>query len=179
MLWSRGEIILVIHRLRIDNVVIEDPKLIKEHILDFYKTLYAEFISHGKDTGNMEDFIGTYIPELVSSEENMMLIKCPDFLEIKNVVFNLNGNSAPGPNGFGGVFYHSCWEIIGTDVCNVVQQSFKQNWVLPVMNSNVVSLITKIQGVEYIKDYRPIVVANFKFKIIFKILADRLALVAT
>jgi len=35
-----------IHRLRIDNVVIEDPTLIEEHILDFYKTLYAESISH-------------------------------------------------------------------------------------------------------------------------------------
>jgi len=50
-----------------------------------------------------------------------MLIKCPDFLEIKNVVFNLNGNSAPGSDGFGGVLYHSCWKIIGTNVCNVVQ----------------------------------------------------------
>ena len=38
--------------------------------------------------------------------------------------------------------------------------------------------ICKIQGAESIKDYRPIVVANFKFKIISKILADRLALVA-
>jgi len=47
------------------------------------------------------------------------------------------------------------------------------------MNSNVVSLIPKIQGVNSIKDYRPIIVANFKFKIISKILADRLALVAT
>jgi len=93
-----------IHRLRIDNVVIEDPKIIEEHILDFYKTLYAQPISHDQDTGNMEDFIGTYVTNLVSSEENMMLMKCPDFLEIKNVVFNLNGNSAPGPDGFGGVF---------------------------------------------------------------------------
>jgi len=42
----------------------------------------------------MEDFIGTFFPELVSSEENMMLIKCPNYLEIKNVAFNLNGNSA-------------------------------------------------------------------------------------
>jgi len=33
-----------------------------------------------------------------------MLIKCPDFLEIKNVVFNLNGNSALSPHDFGGVF---------------------------------------------------------------------------
>jgi len=58
---------------------------------------------------------------MVSFEGNMMLIKCPYFYEIKNVVFNLNVNSAPSPDGFGGVFYHSCWEIIGTDVCNVVQ----------------------------------------------------------
>jgi len=75
----------------------------------------------------MEDFISTYIYEMVSSEENMMLIKSPDILEIKNVVSNLNGNNAPGSDGFGGVFYHSCWEIIGTDVCNVIQQFFKQN----------------------------------------------------
>ena len=119
-----------IHRLRIDNEVTEDPKIIEDHILDFYKNLYAESISNVLDTDNMEDFIGTYIPELVYSKENMMLIKCPDFSEIKNVVFNLNGNNAPGLDGFGGVFYHSLWEIIGTDVCNAVQQFFKQNWVL-------------------------------------------------
>ena len=159
-------------------MVIKDPKIIEEHILDFYKTLYAESISHDQDTSNMKDFIGTYVPNLVSSKENMMMMKCPDFLEIKNVIFNLNGNSALVPDGFGGVFYHSCWDIIGTNVCNVVQQFFKQNWVLPGMNNNVVSLIPKFQGAEYIKDYRPIAIANFKFKIISKILADRLALVA-
>jgi len=59
-----------IHCLRIDNKVIEDPKLIEDHILDFYKNLYAEFISNVQDTSNMEDFIGTYIPELISSKEN-------------------------------------------------------------------------------------------------------------
>jgi len=47
------------------------------------------------------------------------------------------------------------------------------------MNSNVVFLIPKVQGVDSIKDYRSIVVANFKFNINFKILVDRLALVAT
>ena len=47
------------------------------------------------------------------------------------------------------------------------------------MNSKVVSRISKIKGIESIKDSRPIAFANFKFKIISKILADRLALVAT
>ena len=97
-----------IHRLQIDNEVIEDPKLIEDHIQDYYKKNYSESIFNVLDTSNMEDFISSYISELVLSEENMMLIKCPDFLEIKPDVFNLNGNSAPGPYGFGGVFYHSC-----------------------------------------------------------------------
>ena len=39
---------------------------------------------------------------------------------------------------------------------------FKQNWVFPGMNNNVVSLIPKIQRVVSIKDYRSIVIANFK-----------------
>ena len=44
------------------------------------------------------------------------------------------------------------------------------------MNSNMVSL--KIQVIDSNKDSRLIVVVNFKFKIIFKILADRFAMVA-
>jgi len=49
----------------------------------------------------------------------MMLIKFPDFLEINNVVFNLNGNNAPSPDDFGGVFYHSWWDIIGVGSISV------------------------------------------------------------
>ena len=86
-----------IHRLRIDNVVIVDPKIIEKHILDLYKTLYAKSISHDQDTCNMEDFIGTYVPNLVSSEEYMMLMKCPEFLEIKNAF----GNCIFSENHFG------------------------------------------------------------------------------
>ena len=54
-----------IHHLRIENEVIEDPKLIEDHILEFYKNL--ESIFNVSNTSNMEDFISTYIPKLVSS----------------------------------------------------------------------------------------------------------------
>jgi len=64
-----------IHCLRIDNEVTEDPKLIENHVLDFYKNLYVESISNVPDTSNMKDFIGSYISKLVSSKENMMFIK--------------------------------------------------------------------------------------------------------
>jgi len=76
-----------VHRLQIDNEVTEDPKLIEVHILDFYKNLYVEFIPNVPNTSNMVDFIGSYIPELVSSEENMMLIKCHDFFGNQDCYF--------------------------------------------------------------------------------------------
>jgi len=43
------------------------------------------------------------------------------------------------------------------------------------MNANVISLIPKIHATTSIKDFRPIVVKKFSFKIISKILANRLA----
>jgi len=36
-----------------------------------------------------------------------MFIKCLDSLEIKTILFSLNGNNALVPDGFGDVFYHS------------------------------------------------------------------------
>jgi len=45
------------------------------------------------------------------------------------------------------------------------------------MNTNVVSLISKIHRATS-KDFRLIIVANFRFKIISKVLADRLASIA-
>jgi len=35
-----------IHRLWIDNEVFEDPQLIQDHILDFYKKNYNEYVSN-------------------------------------------------------------------------------------------------------------------------------------
>ena len=91
-------------------------------------------------------------------------------MEIKSVFFALNTDSAPGSYGFGGSFYHSCLDIIFVDLRIAVKQFFVQSWILPELNSNIISLISKVQGVVVVKDFRPIVVTNIKFKVISKIL---------
>jgi len=97
-----------IHRLRVDNTILEHPKHIKEHILDFYKTFYSDHHSHSISTGVMEAFMVKYIPSMVYVEENMILSKFPYEIQIKTIVFKLNVNSAPRPDEFGSVFYYSC-----------------------------------------------------------------------
>ncbi|CAL0324041.1 unnamed protein product [Lupinus luteus] len=107
-----------------------------------------------------------------------MLYSIPSSLDIKNAVFALNSEGASGPDGFGGCFYQEFWDVVGCDVCNSVSQIFRHGWILPNMNSNSIALIPKFPAADRIEDFRPIALANFQFKIITKVIADRLAIIA-
>ena len=107
----------------------------------------------------------------------MTIASLPD--EIK--IFSMDPASALGPDGFSGAFYQKCWDIIGNDLCLGVREFFQCFWIYPNMNSNfiVFVLVPKSPGADVVTQYRPIALANFLFKIIPKILADRLASVAS
>jgi len=119
------------------------------------------------------------IPSLVSDTENQLLMRFPLHDEIKAAVFDLNADGAPGPDGFGGHFYQTFWDVVGMDVVTSVQDFFLHGEVLPNINSNMIVLIPKTSGARPMGDYCPIALANFQFKIITKIVADRLACITS
>lgn len=118
------------------------------------------------------------IPHLVTLEDNNMLSVVPSAEEIKRAIFGLNGDSSPGPDGFSGHFYHCFWHIIGGDVVKSTQHFFLNNYIMPNLNSNLLILIPKVIGADTLDNFRPIALANFQFKIITKILGDRLGIIA-
>lgn len=103
-----------------------------------------------------------------------MLTIIPNPEEIYNVVINLKVDSAPGPYGFGGIFFHKYWKIIKSDVIQAVTQFFLQDWMLPNFNANTLVLIPETKNSNCLGKYIPKALANFKYKIISKILAVRL-----
>ena len=58
---------------------------------------------------------------------------------------------------------------------SAVLQFFTDGWILPSYNSNTLVLIPKTPNADTIDQFRPIAIANFKHKIITKILADKLS----
>lgn len=54
-------------------------------------------------------------------------------------------------------------------------QIFTSGWLLPNFDANLVVLTPKTNHADTVEHYRPIAIANLKFKIISKILADILA----
>lgn len=85
-----------------------------------------------------------------------------------------SGDKAPGPDGFSMAFFIQCWEIIGADVIAAVQNFFEQGLFEKGFNATFVALIPKRVGAKELKDFRPISLIGSVYKIISKLLADRL-----
>lgn len=71
-------------------------------------------------------------------------------------------------------FFIQCWEIIGADVIAAVQNFFEQGLFEKGFNATFVALIPKRVGAKELKDFRPISLIGSVYKIISKLLADRL-----
>ena len=163
-----------IRAMDINGSLCWDPNSIKDHIKDFYEKLFTENKDNPPNFGIIKDVI----PELVTAADNYLLVATPSNEEIRRAVFSLDPNSAPGPDGFNGSFFQHCWDIVGSDVCEGIKDFFRTGRILENLNSNFLVLIPKSEGASSIGNFRPIVLSNFLFKIITKILAERLSGIA-
>ena len=155
-----------------DNMV-SDPEQISSHIIEYFKNIFStNTVVHDLQ---VNDLIEDSIPNLVSNELNAMLTRLPSLVEIHEAVLAMNKDGAPGPDGFGEIFFQTYWDIVQSDVTNAVMEFFTNDWILPNFNANTIILIPKGPDALQVGQYRPITLDNFKFKIISKILADRLA----
>ncbi|GJR45012.1 RNA-directed DNA polymerase, eukaryota [Tanacetum coccineum] len=86
-------------------------------------------------------------------------------------------NKAPGPDGFTFGFYKRYWGLIESDVVAAVKYFFQTGTFYKGCNSSFISLIPKIPDAKLVKDFRPISLIGSLYKIITKILANRIMLV--
>ncbi|XP_058752220.1 uncharacterized protein LOC131625373 [Vicia villosa] len=154
-----------ITHLKTSEGMIHDPDAMAAHAVDYFSNLFCFAGTSTQDLSMVDECI----PNLVDSNMNNFLISIPSADEVKKVVFNLSKDSAPGPDGFGGVFYHTYWSIIKHEVIAAVTQFFTTGWILPKYNSNNIILLPKFKDADTMESFRPIALANFKFKIITKI----------
>lgn len=93
---------------------------------------------------------------------------------MREAVFDLDLNSAAGPDGYTGRFFQSSWEDISMDILPAVKEFFRLGKITPGLNSSVAGLIPKEKWSIKMGDFRPIVVNNFLFKIFTKVLSSKL-----
>ena len=117
-------------------------------------------------------------PPQVSHFENKALTQQFTEKEIKEAIFQMEHNKAPGPDGFPAEFYQVFWNVIKHDLMDLFNDF--HNGTLPLFSFNFGTIILLPKCVEAMKiqQYRPICLLNVSFKIFIKVATNRIMSVA-
>ncbi|GJS95132.1 putative RNA-directed DNA polymerase, eukaryota, reverse transcriptase zinc-binding domain protein [Tanacetum coccineum] len=144
-----------------------DPETIKNVFVDFYREKF--------------DAVRTHMPALdrnrftqLDNHDIEMLERPCSIEEVKATVWHCGSDKALGPDGFTFKFIKKYWDLMQHDIYNMVT-TFCNEGKLPIgCNASFITLIPKVTNPVFVKDYRPISLIGFQYKIIAKMLAMRL-----
>ncbi|GJR19238.1 RNA-directed DNA polymerase, eukaryota [Tanacetum coccineum] len=161
---------LAIRGVLIDGDWIDEPCKVKNEFLMHFANRFES------PSGPCID-IDCHLFKKLSSEQVDDLECDVTFDEIKKAVWDCGTNKSPGPDGFSFDFIRTFWDILKHDFVNAIREFFISSKFPPGCNSSFIALIPKKHDAKFVKDYRPISLIGCFYKIVSKILANRLKMV--
>lgn len=102
-------------------------------------------------------------------------INCPiSQEEVKRALFDMAPYKAPGPDSFPAGFYQKAWAIVGKTLSDLVTDYFRTGVLPEGINDTLISLIPKTAHPESVTQFRPISLCNVSYKIITKVMVNRI-----
>ncbi|CAL1412675.1 unnamed protein product [Linum trigynum] len=118
-----------------------------------------------------ESLLGVVDPEVVKLSDSYFddLLKhkfneeqlgglCNPFTDdqIKAILFAMDGDKSPGPDGFSAAFFQYAWPFIGAEVTSAIKFCFEQDRIPRRVNATILSLVPKVPNLDEMKYFRPI-----------------------
>ncbi|KAK9986185.1 hypothetical protein SO802_031136 [Lithocarpus litseifolius] len=145
-----------------------DNAQVAEIIVGFYTRLFTS-----EEQTNVHGILEVIQP-LVTEDMNTNLTRVFTKQEVDIALKEMAPLKAPGPNGMPPFFFQSFWHLIGDDVSKAVLDCLNSCHIPAEFNYTYVTLIPKVKNPEKISEFRPISLCNVIYKLISKVLANRL-----
>lgn len=156
-----------------DGTSSQNPHRILESFQAFYSQLYKA--NESNDSRAIEAFLEHLpIPTIQKSHKEIMeaQISVEETLE---VIKNLKGGSAPGPDGLSNLYYKTFAATLAPHLTKMFNYKRKGDPIDPQMNAAFITVIPKPdKNPDQVENYRPISLINNDLKILTKIYANRL-----
>ncbi|KAK4380907.1 hypothetical protein Sango_3019800 [Sesamum angolense] len=123
------------------------------------------------------DHLRPWTRHLVTEEEGIAMLQQVSRDEIKIAFFDIAEDKAPGPDGYSSGFFKAAWPIVGEEMIKAIMEFFHSGKILKQLNATLITLIPKVQLPSNVAEYRPISCCNVLYKVITKILVQRMKIV--
>ena len=135
-----------------------------------YKYFNDLFSSHGCET----DLVLSKVRKIFSSSHNEDLLRPFDQREVKSALFSMFGEKSLSPYSLNPGFFQHYWELVKSDVTNFCLSCLNDMCFPDGLNSTAIVLIHKKNNPENLSDLRLIALCNMIYKIMAKMLANRM-----
>jgi hypothetical protein len=133
---------------------------------------FQQLFSAG-EAGDMSEVVDG-LDHRVSDDMNANLLKTFTTLEVEAALNQMHPLKSPGPDGFSACFYQRAWSTVKMEVCQTVLGFLNHGFFDDALNETHIALIPKIKNPSSVTEYRPISLCNVLYKLISKVLANRL-----
>ena len=153
-----------------DGILYKDEPNVRSQLVLFYQGLLKE-TEMGHPTMDGLDFA------CIEKGEQLSLEKEFTKEEVTQVLREMEGDKAPGPDGFTIAFFHICWSVVEKDVMDFFAHFHRHSRFERSMNASFITLIPKKYNAINIKDFHPISLVSSMYKLLSKVLANKLRVV--
>lgn len=96
------------------------------------------------------------------------------FEETRSSLLSMQNLKAPRPDGYHPLFFKSQWHVIGNSIHDFVLNCFDNPTLIQEVNNILITLIPKGDDPTQVTHFRPIALCNVIYKIVTKIITQRL-----
>ncbi|GKU90851.1 hypothetical protein SLEP1_g4795 [Rubroshorea leprosula] len=141
--------------------------LIKNHFMHLF-TSFLDCFYHDSfsnlGVGILESYDLSFLDNPLTNEE------------IHNALFGLKPFKALGPNGLHPSFFQKLWDSVRSILCSDIHNIFSSASIPAQWNECLITLIPKTKALETVQQFRLIGLCNTTYKIISKIIVNRMKL---
>ena len=142
--------------------------VISQVLVDFYAGLFTTSNTHYLES------ILEGVQEVVTWEMNTKLTGPYTREEVECAIKEMAPLKALGPDGMPPLFYQTYWSNMGIDITQAVLSCLNSGSILKSINHTFIALIPKVKNPERVSEFRPISLCNVIYKIVCKVIANRL-----
>ncbi|CAA7042876.1 unnamed protein product [Microthlaspi erraticum] len=150
------------------DVWVSGDKEIEKVAVDYFTELFMT-TSPDNFTEALEGITG-----LITEADNTLLTSPATEEEVRLALFLMNPEKAPGPDGMMALFFQRSWPLIKTDMVGFINDFLTSDKFDERLNRTNICLIPKTERPTRMTELRPISLCNVGYKIVSKVLCQRL-----